>query len=92
MEKSLEKHLEETFKIPGVSSVICTDEQGLCLGLKGSCHANVAGPIATLAKQADQLRRTTNAPNPPSICIESEAGSVLIGKKDDITMAIFKSS
>ncbi|ESP03554.1 hypothetical protein LOTGIDRAFT_205042 [Lottia gigantea] len=88
MEKSLEKHLEETFKIPGVSGIICTDEQGLCLASKGVSNSNCSGSIASVAQQAEHLRKTSNS---PSIYIESENGNLLIGRRENITMAIFKS-
>ena len=90
MEKVLEKHLDETFRLPGVAGVLCADENGLCLAAKGIAEKSAAGNIASIAKQAAQLH--PNSSSHPVICIESETGSVLIKSQDDITMAIYKAS
>ncbi|BFZ10781.1 hypothetical protein BsWGS_13820 [Bradybaena similaris] len=91
MEKALEKQMDEAFRLPGVSGIVCVDNNGLCLGAKGVIPGQCNGSISTLAAQASKLSRSVNAPN-PVICLESEHGSVLIKKTDHLTTAIFKSS
>ncbi|XP_046327255.1 ragulator complex protein LAMTOR5-like [Haliotis rufescens] len=90
MEKGLEKHMDETFKLPGVAAVLCTDGHGLCLGAKGSAPKHSSGPIATLAAMAGDLGPSGAAS--PVVCIESEAGSVLIKSCDNLTVAVFKAT
>ncbi|XP_045165339.1 ragulator complex protein LAMTOR5 homolog [Mercenaria mercenaria] len=88
MERNLDKHLDDTFRVPGVAGVICTDEHGLCLGAKGIATRESAGHIANIAESAARLN--PNMPN-PVISIEGEGGSILIKKEDNITMGIYKS-
>ncbi|KAK3590728.1 hypothetical protein CHS0354_030962 [Potamilus streckersoni] len=89
MERPLEKHLDETFKIPGVSGVLCADENGLCLGAKGVAKKEAAGHITSIALSAAKLIPNSNTN--PVICIEGETGSVLIKKEENIVMAVYKS-
>ncbi|GFO27715.1 ragulator complex protein lamtor5 [Plakobranchus ocellatus] len=91
MEKTLEKHMEEAFRIPGVSGVICTENSGLCLASQGNVSDQYSGSISALANQAARLCPTQNSPA-PIIVLESEYGSLLIKKTDNITTAVFKSS
>nr|XP_022302047.1 ragulator complex protein LAMTOR5 homolog [Crassostrea virginica] len=87
MERQLEKHLEETCRVPGISGALCADNNGLCLAARG-CKPELAGHVASIAQQAGQLH--PNASTTPVICIESEGGSVLIKSENDVTMAMFK--
>ncbi|KAJ8302091.1 hypothetical protein KUTeg_021078 [Tegillarca granosa] len=63
MEKTLEKQLEETFRLPGVAA-------------KGIAQKENSGSIASIAKQAAALHPKSETP--PVISIESDNGSVLI--------------
>ncbi|XP_046542455.1 ragulator complex protein LAMTOR5-like [Haliotis rubra] len=82
--------MDETFKLPGVAAVLCTDGHGLCLGAKGSAPKQASGPIATLAAMAGDLCPTNTTS--PVVCIESEAGSVLIKSCDSLSVAVFKAT
>ncbi|XP_041347815.1 ragulator complex protein LAMTOR5-like [Gigantopelta aegis] len=90
MEKNLEKQLDETFRIPGVTGVLCTDKNGLCLAAKGTAKKQTSGPISALARQAKDV--SSQAGTSPVVCIESETGSVLIKSEDGLTVAVFKAS
>ncbi|XP_062569387.1 ragulator complex protein LAMTOR5-like [Saccostrea cucullata] len=87
MERQLEKHLEETCRVPGISGALCADNNGLCLAARG-CKPELAGQVANIVRQAAQLH--PNSSTSPVVCIESEGGSVLIKSEGDVTMAIFK--
>ncbi|XP_069101401.1 ragulator complex protein LAMTOR5 homolog [Argopecten irradians] len=88
MEKTLEKSMEETFRVPGVAGVLCADEHGLCLSSKGIAKKETAGQLASLARQAQQLHPVNPS---PVIAIEADGGTVLIKSESDITMAVYKS-
>ncbi|XP_076448456.1 ragulator complex protein LAMTOR5-like [Babylonia areolata] len=88
MEKALEKHLEETCRMPGVTGAVCVDQHGLILTARGQGLRYASGPVASLAHQASTL--TTPSTN-PVIVIESQNGKTLIKQEDNITTAIFKS-
>ncbi|KAH9512839.1 Ragulator complex protein lamtor5 [Bulinus truncatus] len=68
---------------------MCVDNNGLCLGAKGTFPRNTSGSVSALASQASKL--STNGSN-PVICLESEHGSVLIKRTEKLTTAIYKSS
>ncbi|KAL4227165.1 hypothetical protein ACF0H5_015138 [Mactra antiquata] len=87
MERNLDKHLDDTFRVPGVAGVICADEHGFCLGAKGVANRESSGHIANIADSASKLN--PSLPN-PVISIEGEGGSILIKKEDNITMGIYK--
>lgn len=91
MEKLLEKQMEEAFRIPGISGVMCVDKNGLLLGGKGNVPHHASGSLGALTNQASKLTGG-NSTSSPVICLESEAGCVLIKKTDDLTTAMFKSS
>ncbi|CAL1528882.1 unnamed protein product [Lymnaea stagnalis] len=90
MERTLEMQLEESIHNPGITGVLCVDNNGLCLGAKGSAPLKACGSISALAGQAAKLANP-NGPT-PVICLESEHGIVLIKKTDKLTTALFKSS
>ncbi|XP_005106669.1 ragulator complex protein LAMTOR5 [Aplysia californica] len=91
MEKSLEKQMEEAFRIPGISGVMCVDKNGLLLGGKGNVPRHASGSLSALTNQASRLS-PGNPSSSPVICLESEAGSVLVKKTDNLTTAMFKTS
>ncbi|XP_064607011.1 ragulator complex protein LAMTOR5-like isoform X2 [Liolophura sinensis] len=76
-------------KTPGINGVLCSDEQGLCLGAKGVAVGQPAGVISRMAHQAEQIHPDSGTS--PVIVVESEVGNVLIKNHDGITLAIFKS-
>jgi len=90
MESTLEKQIEEAFRLPGVSGVMCVDKNGFILGDKGTVPHKSSGSVSTLSSQASSLK--PGSMSSPVVCLESEAGSVLIKKSDDLTTALFKSS
>jgi hypothetical protein len=91
MEKTLERHIDEAFRMPGVAGILCVDNNGLCISAKGVIPSQCSGSLSTLASQASKLFPGPNTLS-PVICLESEHGSVLVKKTDNLTTAIFKSS
>uniref|UniRef100_A0A0B7B9E3 Late endosomal/lysosomal adaptor and MAPK and MTOR activator 5 n=1 Tax=Arion vulgaris TaxID=1028688 RepID=A0A0B7B9E3_9EUPU len=91
MEKALDKQMDEAFRLPGVSGIICVDNNGLCVSAKGVIPRQCSGSLNALANQAAKLAPSPNSAS-PVICLESEHGSVLLKKADNLTTAIFKSS
>ncbi|XP_067682986.1 ragulator complex protein LAMTOR5-like isoform X1 [Haliotis asinina] len=67
---------------------IITQPTQLCLGAKGSAPKQASGPIATLSAMAGNLCAASTTS--PVVCIESEAGSVLIKSCDSLSVAVFK--
>ncbi|KAK7490618.1 hypothetical protein BaRGS_00018221 [Batillaria attramentaria] len=62
-------------RLPGVTSAMCVDQNGLCLASKGSMSKYACGPIASLAKQASTL--SNQSQGSPVIVIESQNGPAL---------------
>uniref|UniRef100_A0A0B7A4B9 Late endosomal/lysosomal adaptor and MAPK and MTOR activator 5 n=1 Tax=Arion vulgaris TaxID=1028688 RepID=A0A0B7A4B9_9EUPU len=91
MEKALEKEMDEVCHLSEVSGIICVDSNGLCLGAKGNIPQQCSGYLSALATQAAKLSQNGSAVD-PVICLETEHGSLLVKKADNMTTAIFKSS
>ncbi|XP_028850118.1 ragulator complex protein LAMTOR5 [Denticeps clupeoides] len=91
MESVLEQHLEDTMKSPGTLGVLCTDQQGLSLGCRGSLSDEHGGAVSVLSKQAASLTRDPTDPT-PTVCLESDSGNILIRTHGTITVAVHKMS
>jgi len=90
MEKGFDRCLDETVNVPGVTGVICADQQGLCLQSKGAVMKNVAGIIAELSQIAAKLE--PDSTETPIIALESDMLNVYIKNVGEVTTAIFKAS
>ncbi|XP_071960928.1 ragulator complex protein LAMTOR5-like [Antedon mediterranea] len=88
MENELDTQLEKTMAAPGVSGVICTDQQGLCLGVKGEALLESAGLVTALAQQATLL--STDGSKVPVVCLEYDKGNILIKSEKGVSMAVRK--
>ncbi|KAK3932055.1 Ragulator complex protein LAMTOR5-like protein [Frankliniella fusca] len=55
MEKSIESCLAETCSKDGVIGSLMSDQQGLCLGVKGKASIESSGVITAIAEQAAKL-------------------------------------
>jgi len=89
MGKALEKTLDETCRMPGVTGAICVDQRGLTLADKGQVSRNVSGPVAALAQQANSISPQSFCT--PVVVIESQNGKVMIKQEEGFTSAVFKS-
>ncbi|XP_067944907.1 ragulator complex protein LAMTOR5 homolog [Watersipora subatra] len=87
MEKSLEKHMTNVLNNHGVTGITCVDQNGLCLGVKGSGEAKSAGTLAAIGKLSQKLLPDMEA---PVVSIESTATNVLIKSHKGHTTAIYK--
>lgn len=88
MEKPLEKCLDEVYQSTGVSGVLCADNQGLCLGVRGKASASSSGVISSLASKAAMLE--PGSPQ-PVILLETDNSQCLIHHNNGVTLAIYKS-
>ncbi|XP_024148147.1 ragulator complex protein LAMTOR5 [Oryzias melastigma] len=88
MESTLEQHLDDTMKNPGVLGILCTDQQGHNLGCRGSLSDEHGGVVSVLAKQAAALTRDLT--DTPTVCLESESGNILVRSHGTITVAVHK--
>jgi len=88
MERNLELVLEETMREPGVSGVICIDNQGLALAAKGAANASSAGLISGVVKESSLL--FPDIDERPIITLEGESSNLMIKAEDKITLGIHK--
>ncbi|XP_006628505.1 ragulator complex protein LAMTOR5 [Lepisosteus oculatus] len=88
MESTLEQHLDDTMKNPAIVGILCTDQQGHNLGCRGTLSDEHGGVVSVLAKQAAQL--TADHTDCPTVCLESDAGNILIRTHGTITVAVHK--
>ncbi|KAF4072295.1 ragulator complex protein LAMTOR5 [Ictalurus punctatus] len=88
MEATLEQHLDDTMKNPAIVGVLCTDAQGHNLGCRGSLSDEHGGVVSVLAKQAASL--TKDPTDTPTVCLESDSGTVLVRTHGTITVAMHK--
>lgn len=87
MERPLEKHLDNMCHVSSVAGALCADEHGLCLAVKGPITRECSGHVASIADCAARLH--PGLPN-PVICLESDSGTILIKKEENITLALYK--
>lgn len=90
MEKALEKHIEETCRVPGVTAAMCVDKHGLVLSSRGPVSKYAAGPVASLAQQASSLNPQSFGAN-PVVVIDTQNGKTLIKQEEGFTTVVFKS-
>ncbi|XP_076015351.1 ragulator complex protein LAMTOR5 [Genypterus blacodes] len=88
MESTLEQHLDDTMKNPSVVGILCTDHQGHNLGCRGSLSDEHGGVVSVLAKEAAAL--TKDPTEMPTVCLESDSGTILVRSHGTITMAVHK--
>lgn len=66
--------------------IVLTDQNGLCLGSRGTGRSSAAPFVASIAGHAKELGSS------PQIVVESDQGSVFIQSGDEAITAIFKSA
>nr|CAD7572181.1 unnamed protein product [Timema californicum] len=69
MEKSLEKCMDEITEAAGVTGCILSNNQGLCLGVKGKASNESSGVITAIA---NQVARLEPGYKPPVILLEND--------------------
>ena len=69
-----------------VTSVVCSDEHGLCLGTQGKIDgAKTAGFFHSIARRASSLSPEAEA---PIVLIETETRDVLVKDYDNFTITV----
>ena len=69
-----------------VTSVLCSDEHGLCLGTQGPIDgARTAGLFHSIARRASSLSPHMEA---PIVLIETDARDVIVKDYDNLTVTV----
>ncbi|KAJ2727058.1 hypothetical protein GGI07_000176 [Coemansia sp. Benny D115] len=101
MEVEIDAIIDSVFRQdPLVTSVIVTDDTGLCLASKGSISEEAAGIVASIATRSDvampspqQLQnQDASRKITPVVQIEAEATTIIIRRIGNIVVGIFKQS
>lgn len=87
MEKNLHKVLDEVMNKPGVTGVLCADENGLCLASKGTADRLTSGSLVNLMQYAKKLE-----PAVPVVALESESKEILLRTDGGFTLAILRNA
>ncbi|CAI8037424.1 Ragulator complex protein LAMTOR5 homolog [Geodia barretti] len=90
MEASLESQMNEIMSQPGVTGVLCADEQGLALSAQGTLTPHSAGLVSVVTEKACQLRHGTEPDEKPVVVMEFDTGNVLIRSHNNSTLAVHK--
>mmetsp|Transcript_493 Transcript_493/g.1700 ORF Transcript_493/g.1700 Transcript_493/m.1700 type:complete len:98 (-) Transcript_493:97-390(-) len=92
MEAALEKELDQLMETAGVSGVLCTDADGLCLGVRGSANKKAAGCIAQIASAAASLASSTASSDSPVplVRVSLDSTNVLIQQQGGVTVAVYR--
>ncbi|GIY59655.1 hypothetical protein CDAR_368431 [Caerostris darwini] len=88
MEKNLHKVLDDVMSKPGVTGVLCADENGLCLGSKGSVDSSISGSLVNLMQFATKLE----TPKIPILRLESDSKDILVRSDGGFTLAIVRNN
>ncbi|XP_003740160.1 ragulator complex protein LAMTOR5 homolog [Galendromus occidentalis] len=86
MENSLIKSMEEASRQDGVVAVVCADNDGFPVQVRGKVPSQAAGVITQMCELAKQLDMRST----PTIQLETEKLNVFIQKKDMATVAVYK--
>ena len=88
MAKALDSALEGLLLKQGTTGALVVDRHGLALGLKGpAADERAAGAAATLVERAKKLGEAGSS---PSVCIETEGGSILLEENDGNTLVLYR--
>jgi hypothetical protein len=63
------------------------DSNGLALALKGSASEKAAGASKLLVERAKKLGEDS-----PSVCIETDSGSILLEEQQNTTIVLYRSN
>ncbi|KAJ3029383.1 UNVERIFIED_CONTAM: hypothetical protein HDU68_012350 [Siphonaria sp. JEL0065] len=88
-----------------VKGVLASDEEGLCLGVRGKAVASTSGTALSIATRAARIEKALVSLGPLNglsidtqefgdviVLIEGESSNVLIRQEDGITLAITSSN
>lgn len=88
MEKNLHKALDDILAKPGVTGVLCADENGLCLASKGVIDSSSSGSLVHLMQLASKLEPSRS----PILRLESEAKDILVQSDGGLTLAVVRNN
>uniref|UniRef100_A0A2L2Y275 Late endosomal/lysosomal adaptor and MAPK and MTOR activator 5 n=1 Tax=Parasteatoda tepidariorum TaxID=114398 RepID=A0A2L2Y275_PARTP len=84
METKIRNVILDVASKPGVTGVLIADQNGLCLGSKGSIDSSVSGSLVHLMQLAKKLEPTKS----PILKLEADISSIIIKSDDKITLAL----
>ncbi|XP_055610079.1 ragulator complex protein LAMTOR5 [Uranotaenia lowii] len=86
MEEQVDHILDKIISAPGNVGCLLANNQGLCIGARGSASGKSAGLLVAISEQASKLDPNCNAP-----VVSLDAGDkVCIIYKNGITGAVYK--
>ncbi|OQR73343.1 protein HBXIP-like [Tropilaelaps mercedesae] len=88
MENPLVKTMDEVAQREGVIAVVCADNDGFPVQVRGSVPSQAAGVITQMCELAKQLEQDVNST--PTIQLETDNMNVFIQKKDMATVAVYQ--
>jgi len=86
MDNQFTELLNQITSEPGVTGILCSDKNGLCLAARGTGNLNTSGYLTSILKRAQKISEEED----PTIQIETDSSNVLIKSNGDITLAIIK--
>eukprot|EP01104_Vermistella_antarctica_P019817 TRINITY_DN8017_c0_g1_i1.p1 TRINITY_DN8017_c0_g1~~TRINITY_DN8017_c0_g1_i1.p1 ORF type:complete len:106 (-),score=15.24 TRINITY_DN8017_c0_g1_i1:129-404(-) len=91
MERQLEEEITKIASKDGVVGVIASDKNGLCLNAQGAASSTSSSFARSLVSRGADL---SNDNEVPSVCVETESGSVAITSNADsgIVVGVWKST
>ncbi|KAI9331196.1 hypothetical protein BDR26DRAFT_870519 [Obelidium mucronatum] len=105
METGLNKALNHIAAADKVKGVLASDEEGLCLGVRGKAIASTSGTVLSIATRATQIEKLLVSLGPlpglsidtaelgnAVVMVETESSNVLIRQEDGVTLAITSSN
>lgn len=88
MEKNLDKVLDDVVNSENVTGCIVSDEQGLCLGIRGNASSDSCGILKSLADQAKKLDPTMDGG--ATVILENSEKQFIIKSNDKLVLSVYK--
>lgn len=88
MENKIRNLLEETINKPGVTGVAIADQNGLCLGSKGTLNSSACGSLVHLMQMALKLEPEKY----PVLKLETDTSSITVKTDGNVFIALSSSN
>ncbi|ORX47084.1 hypothetical protein BCR36DRAFT_97385 [Piromyces finnis] len=87
MENQFENTIQKYSSMEDVKGILVTDNNGLCLGCKGTINSNKAAYVSSLVNRAQSISLDNSK---PTISIETDNTNFLISSENEIMVALAK--